>query len=264
MREAGKLYRHIEQQKGKGNFITEVSMDEVNSPQSPLEFFFILKELAAEGIPVATIAPKFSGRFNKGVEYVGNLRIFEDEFEEFLCVLHFAKKSFNLPEELKLSIHSGSDKFSLYPIMGKLIKKYDQGIHLKTAGTTWLEEVIGLALAGGNSLLLAKNIYVKALKRFEELCGPYSTVIDISLSKLPSPEVVSNWSSEKFVNTLRHIPGHPDYNPDFRQLMHVSYKIAAEEGEVYLDYLQKNKEIIGKQVSENIYERHLKLLFNLK
>ncbi len=263
-REAGKLYRYIEKQKGKDNFITEVSMDEVNSPQSPLEFYFILKELAAEGIPVATIAPKFSGRFNKGVEYVGDTGIFEKEFEEYLCILQFAKKSFNMPEELKLSIHSGSDKFSLYPIMGKLIRKHGQGIHLKTAGTTWLEELIGLGMAGGEALLLAKKIYGNAFYRFEELCGPYSTVIDISLSKLPSPESVSNWSSAKFVNALRHIPNHPDYNPDFRQLMHVSYKIAAEEGEVYLDYLQENKEIIGMQVSENIYERHLKLLFNLK
>ncbi len=68
-------------------------------------------------------------------------------------------KEFGLPANLKLSIHSGSDKFSIYPIMGELIKKHDKGIHIKTAGTTWLEEVIGLSLASDESLMLAKKIY---------------------------------------------------------------------------------------------------------
>jgi len=263
-REAGKLYRHIESHKGKGNFITEVSMDEVSTPQSPLEFYFILKELAAEGIPVDTIAPKFSGRFNKGVEYAGDLRIFESEFEEYLCILQHARENFKLPTELKLSIHSGSDKFSLYPIMGELIRKYNQGIHLKTAGTTWLEELIGLGLSGFKALVVAKNIYIRALSRFDELCGPYSTVIDISVSKLPKPEDVIQWSAEKFVNTLRHIPENPDYNSNFRQLMHVSYKIAAEHSDVYLNLLEQNKDLVGKQVTENLFDRHIKRLFNLK
>jgi hypothetical protein len=263
IKEAGKLYKHIESRKGKNNFITEVSMDEVNTAQSPIELFFILKELAAEGIPVATIAPKFSGRFNKGVEYKGNLTVFETEFEEYLCVIQAAKKLFKLPDELKLSIHSGSDKFSLYPIMGRLIRKYNLGIHLKTAGTTWLEELIGLAMAGEPSLIVAKNIYFNALSRFEELCAPYSTVIDVSIGKLPRPEEVKSWKADKFVNTLRHIANHPDYNPDFRQLMHVSYKIAAEHADKYLQHLKANKEIVGKQVTENLYERHIKKLFNL-
>ncbi len=263
IKEAGRLYKHIERIKGKNNFITEVSMDEVNTAQTPIELYFILKELAAEGIPVATIAPKFSGRFNKGVEYEGNLTVFESEFEEFLCVVQFAKKNFNMSEELKLSIHSGSDKFSIYPIMGKLIRKYNLGIHLKTAGTTWLEEVIGLSLADGQSLIVAKNFYVRALSRFEELCGPYSTVINITFANLPGPDDVMNWSAEKFVDTLRHIPGHPDYNPDFRQLMHVAYKIAAEHKDIYLKLLQVNKELVGRQVTENLFERHIKRLFDL-
>jgi len=263
IQEAAKLYRYIETRKGKNNFITEISMDEVNEPQSPVELYFILKELANEGIPVSTIAPKFSGRFNKGVDYVGDLKTFETEFEEYLCVLNSAKKAFNLPEELKLSIHSGSDKFSLYPIMGSLIRKYDQGIHLKTAGTTWLEEIIGLALAGEESLDIAKNIYIRAVSRFDELCAPYSTVIDISPQSLPKPEELKKWDAEKFANTLRHIPENPDYNPHFRQLMHVSYKIAAEYANVYIHHLNANKELVGKQVTENLYSRHIKMLFNL-
>ena len=136
------IYSKIEKSKGKGNFITEVSMDEVPQPQTPVELFFILKMLASENIPLQTIAPKFSGRFNKGVDYVGNTDIFKEEFESDLLIIDYAVKEFGLPENLKMSIHSGSDKFAIYPVIGSLIRKYDKGIHLKTAGTTWLEEVI--------------------------------------------------------------------------------------------------------------------------
>ena len=127
-------------------------MDEVPDPQTPVELFFILKMLASENIPVQTIAPKFSGRFNKGVDYVGDPQKFAEEFESDLMVIDFAIKEFGLPENLKMSIHSGSDKFAIYPHIGSIIKKYDKGIHLKTAGTTWLEEVIGLAESGGEAL----------------------------------------------------------------------------------------------------------------
>jgi len=262
--EAGKIYRHIENHKGFGNFITEVSMDEVDEPQSPIELFFILSACSFEKIPLQTIAPKFTGRFNKGVDYVGKLDQFSREFEENLMVIDFAIKEFGLPGNLKLSIHSGSDKFSIYPVMGQLIKKYNKGIHLKTAGTTWLEEVIGMAMAGEGPLDLAKSIYGIALSRFDELCGPYRANIDIDQSALPSLIEIQSWNSEKFVNTLRHIPGHPDYNPNFRQLMHVAFKIAAEYGTEFISILEKHSDVIGEQVSTNLFDRHICRLFNLK
>lgn len=261
--EAGKIYRYIREAKGAGNFVTEVSMDEVESPQTPVDMFFILKMIADEKIPAQTIAPKFTGRFNKGVDYVGDVEQFAKEFEQDVLVIDYAVKEFGLPEDLKLSVHSGSDKFTIYPVMASIIKKHDKGIHVKTAGTTWLEEVIGLAMAGEEGLEAAKEIYTRALARKEELCAPYADVIDIDDSKLPSPEEVSNWSSEKFAGTLRHIPGHPDYNSNLRQLIHVGYKVASEMGEGYTSLLEKYAEIIGACVEENIYERHLKRLFDL-
>ena len=260
--EAGNIYRFIKDQKGD-DFVTEVSMDEVETPQTPVEMFFILKMIAEQGIPVQTIAPKFTGRFNKGVDYVGDVKQFALEFEEDVLVIDYAVKEFGLPDNLKLSVHSGSDKFSIYPEIARVIKKYDKGIHVKTAGTTWLEEVIGLALADGEALELAKQIYKNALERQEELCAPYADVIDIKQDKLPSSEEVDLWSGEKFANTLRHIPGHPDYNPNFRQLIHVGYKIAAEAGEKYIGLLDKHSELIGNCVEENLFDRHLKRLFNL-
>lgn len=261
--QAADIYAYLKKEKGENNFVTEVSMDEVESPQTPVEMLFILKMLADKGVPAQTIAPKFTGRFNKGVDYVGDLAQFEKEFEEDVLVIDFAVKEFGLPEELKLSVHSGSDKFSIYPIMAKIIKKYDKGLHLKTAGTTWLEEVIGLAVAGGEALALAKKIYANSYNRKDELCAPYADVIDIDSSKLPSVDEVNGWSSEKYANTLRHIPGHPDYNSNFRQLIHVAYKVAAELGTEYTDALKKYNDIIGSCVEENIYDRHLKRLFNL-
>jgi hypothetical protein len=264
VKQAASIYRHLENKKGKGNFITEVSMDEVDTPQSPLEMFFILSALAAEDIPVQTIAPKFSGRFNKGVDYSGDTIAFKTEFEQDLLVIDLAVKEFGLPENLKLSIHSGSDKFGIYPLMGEIIKKHDKGIHVKTAGTTWLEEVIGLSLAGGEALGFVKNIYQKSLQRMDELCSPYASVIDIDPAALPSIDEVNTWDEKKFSDTLRHIPDHPSYNPNFRQLIHVGYKLAAEEGKKYMELLNENEKIVGIQVTENIFERHIKRLFNLK
>ncbi|MFW9598802.1 MAG: tagaturonate epimerase family protein [Paludibacter sp.] len=261
--QASEIYKYLVEKKGAGNFVTEVSMDEVESPQTPVYMFFILKMLADKGVPAQTIAPKFTGRFNKGVDYRGDLVQFAKEFEEDVLVIDYAIKEFGLPEELKLSVHSGSDKFSIYPIMADIIKKHDKGLHLKTAGTTWLEEVIGLAVAGGDGLDLAKKIYANSLNRSEELCAPYADVIDIDTNQLPSVEEVNTWTSEKFANTLRHIPGHPDYNANFRQLVHVAYKVAAELGDEYYGMLEKYADVIGACVEENIYDRHLKRLFNL-
>ena len=259
--EAGRIYSHIASKKGADNFVTEVSMDEVDSPQTPIEIFFILSALAHEGIPAQTIAPKFTGRFNKGVEYVGDTAQFEKEFREDLLVIDFAVKEFSLPQGLKLSIHSGSDKFSIYPIMGRLIRQYDKGIHIKTAGTTWLEENIGLALADDKALELAKKIAIAALGRMEELCIPYATVIDINSAKLPTAEQITSWNGEEYARALRHNRQDPLYNPDFRQLVHVSYKIAAELGDEYYSALKRNAGVIAEQVKENLLDRHIRRLF---
>ncbi len=261
VKQAGKIYRHIAEVKGEGNFITEVSMDETDQPQTPVEMFFILAAIADEGIPAQTIAPKFTGRFNKGVDYVGDVTAFAKEFEEDVAVLAFAVKEFGLPENLKLSIHSASDKFSIYGPIAKTLKKSDAGLHIKTAGTTWLEELIGLATAGGDGLSIAKEVYAGAISRMDELCGPYETVIDIAREKLPTAQEVDKWDGERFASALRHDQSCEQYNPNFRQLLHVAYKIAAEMGTRFSDALKKHENIIAENVTENIYERHIRPLF---
>jgi tagaturonate epimerase len=261
VQEAGKIYRRIAAEKGEDGFITEVSMDETDTPQTPSELLIILAALADEGIPAQTLAPKFTGRFNKGVDYVGDLAQFEREFHDDLAVMAHAVRAYGLPANLKLSVHSGSDKFSLYPIIRRVLPTFDAGLHLKTAGTTWLEELIGLAEAGGDGLALAREIYGYALGHVDELCAPYASVIDIDRAQLPSSETVNSWNGPKFASTLRHIPSHPDFNPNVRQLLHVSFKLAAKAGPRYLDLLKANEDIVARQVTENIYQRHLKPLF---
>ncbi len=262
VQEAGKLYRHIEQAKGGADaLIAEVSMDETDLPQRPTDMLFILAAIADEGIPAQTIAPKFSGRFNKGVDYVGDLAQFEREFNEDLAVIAYAVGRFALPKNLKLSVHSGSDKFSIYPIMNKAIKRFGAGLHLKTAGTTWLEELIGLAEAGGSGLALAKKIYAAAYGRFDELRKPYATVIDIDWSQLPAPEEVNNWTTEAFTGALRHDQKCPLYNRHFRQMLHVAFKVAAELGDEYLNALKEHEAAVSRNVATNILERHILPVF---
>jgi hypothetical protein len=262
VQEAGKIYRHIAAKKGgEGKFIAEVSMDETDAPQTPPELLIILAALADEGVKAQTIAPKFTGRFNKGVDYAGDLRQFEKEFNDDLAVIAHAIARYGLPANLKLSVHSGSDKFSLYPIIRRALQRTGAGLHLKTAGTTWLEELIGLAEAGGDGLALAKEIYAYALEHVDELCAPYASVIDIDRGKLPPASAVKTWSGERFANSLRHIPTHPDFNASFRQLLHVSFKLGAKAGGRYTDLLKANEPIVAKNVTANIFERHLLPLF---
>ncbi|MFY9853088.1 MAG: tagaturonate epimerase family protein [Terracidiphilus sp.] len=261
VKRAGEVYRKLVATKGAGNFIPEVSMDETDSAQSPAELLIILAAIADEGIPIQTIAPKFSGRFNKGVDYVGNVAQFESEFALDVAAIAYAVKNFGLPDNLKLSVHSGSDKFSIYPAIHRTIKKFNVGVHLKTAGTTWLEELIGLSEAGGDGLVLAKDIYAEAFAHREELCAPYATVIDIDPANLPSPVEVRKWSSEQFTSALRHVPGSKAYNSSLRQLLHVGFKVAAKMGPRYLGLLETNEPVIAKNVTENLYVRHIVPVF---
>jgi len=258
---AGMIYRLLVEKKGATRFVAEVSMDETDSPQTPVELLIILAAIADEKIPIQTIAPKFTGRFNKGVDYVGDVAQFTKEFSEDLAAIAFAVKTYGLPENLKLSVHSGSDKFSIYKPIHDAVKRFNAGVHLKTAGTTWLEELIGLAEARGTGLEIAKEVYSEAYLHSEELCAPYATVIDIDASRLPKPEEVKGWTSEQYTSALRHDQSNKAYNPSFRQLLHVGFKVAAKMGDRYLNALEANEEVVARNVTTNLFDRHIKPLF---
>ena len=261
VKHAGEIYRFLVQKKGAGRFVPEVSMDETDSPQTPVELLVILAMIADEGIPIQTIAPKFTGRFNKGVDYVGDLAQFTKEFNEDLAAIAYAVATYGLPKNLKLSVHSGSDKFSIYKAIHDAVTRFDAGVHLKTAGTTWLEELIGLAEAGGSGLEIAKEVYREAYAHADELCAPYATVINIDHAALPAPEEVDGWSSQQYTDALRHEQSNPGYNQSFRQLLHVGFKVAAKMGPRYLEALEANEDVVAKNVTTNLFERHIKPVF---
>lgn len=259
--EAGKLYRHIESKKGAGNFITEISIDETDSPQTPSDLEQILRLVAKEKIPIQTIAPKFTGRFNKGVDYVGDVVQFEREFSDDVEVIAQAVKQYGLPSNLKLSVHSGSDKFSIYGAIRRVLERSGAGVHVKTAGTTWLEELIGLAEGGPEGLAIAKEVYAEAYAHRDELCAPYAAVIDIDPARLPEPAAVNRWTAEQYASALRHDQSNPQFNPNLRQLLHVGYKIAAHMGKRYTDMLDTCEESIARNVTTNLFDRHIAPLF---
>ncbi|MFA6127279.1 MAG: tagaturonate epimerase family protein [Bacteroidales bacterium] len=258
--EVKKVFDYISGKKNS-TFITEISMDEVMTAQCPIDLFLILKELKQLEIEPHTIAPKFTGIFAKGIDYIGDIELFTHEFEQDIRILKTAQEQLSLSREIKLSVHSGSDKFSLYPIIRDLLNKHRAGVHVKTAGTTWLEEVIGLARGGGEGLRIAKEIYIRGMARFEDLAAPYLTVLHIDTDQLPPAKEVMTWSSARLANTLIHEQSCRDYNPDFRQLIHISYKIAAEMGAEFTDALAYYREPIEEQVYVNLLNRHLKRLF---
>jgi hypothetical protein len=259
--EAGKVFRHIAERKGTDRFILEVSADEAQSPQTPAELLLILAAIALEGMPIQTIAPRFTGAFLKGIDYVGDLRKFAEEFHDDLAVIAFAVINFNLPRNLKLSIHTGSDKFSLYPVMHRAIRSMNTGIHLKTAGTTWLEEVAGFAASGGAGLKLAKEIYRESFLRYDELVKPYPVVIRIDKSQLPLPEIVASWNSEEFLLALQHDPLREGCNLNLRQLVHAGFKIAAGMGTRFTEMLGECRTAIEENVTRNLYDKHIRPLF---
>ena len=264
--EAARIYRRVRELRGLGlgdddDFVTEVSMDETETPQSPAELAVILAALADEGVPVQTIAPKFRGRFNKGVDYVGEVGAFLEEFRADLGVARWASSALGLPASLKLSIHTGSDKFSLYEGIGSIVRKEGAGLHLKTAGTTWLEEIVGLAEAGGDGLAIAKEVYRGAYERFDEVVAPYAAVVDIDRAGLPSPSAVDAWDGPALAAALRHVPSDPRFRSGMRQLVHVGFKVAAAMGRRYLDALERHEAVVSRNVTANLWERHLAPLF---
>jgi hypothetical protein len=175
--------------------------------------------------------------------------------------VRYAIGAFGLPADLKLSLHSGSDKFSIYSAVHDAMQKMDAGLHLKTAGTTWLEEVIGLAESGGDALALVKEIYAEAYDHRQELCGPYAAVIDIDVARLPVPSEAEKWNAEQWVATLRHDRESPSYNSSLRQLMHVAFKIAAKMGPRYIAMLEQHEDSVAKNVTHNLFERHIRPVF---
>lgn len=192
-----KLARHLDKVKGEGNYEIEMSVDETDSPTTPVEHFFVANELKCLGVKFSSLAPRFIGKFEKGVDYQGDLAEFERQFAQHAAIARHIGP-------YKISIHSGSDKFLIYPIAAK----YTQGlVHLKTAGTSYLEAIRVIAK---RDAALFREIMQFAIDRYETDKASYHVSAD--LAKVAKLADVTDGQL-------------PSYLDDFhaRQVLHVTF-----------------------------------------
>ena len=181
---------------GKYDADLEISIDETVSVTTPLQHFFVAQELIDSGVTFATIAPRFCGEFQKGIDYIGDIAQFEKEIKIHAAIARHFK--------YKLSIHSGSDKFSVFPLIGRETRG---NFHVKTAGTNWLEAMRVVAVTDPS---LYREVHAYALSAFDEAKKYYHVTTD--LSKIPDLSGISNDELAKLFE-----------NNDARQVIHITY-----------------------------------------
>ena len=207
------MYRHL-RDSATGPFELEISVDETESPTSPAEHYFFANELKRLGVKWVSMAPRFIGRFEKGVDYIGDLDTFRDSFAEHVAVMKTVGP-------YKMSIHSGSDKFSIYPIVADLAGPY---VHVKTAGTSYLEAVRAIASIDPG---LYREILNFARERYETDKATYHVSADIS--KVPPAESVPDRKLASLMDDF-----------DARQAFHVTFGsvLTADDGRRFGDRIR--------------------------
>jgi hypothetical protein len=188
IRQVAAMYNRLSQMKNEFDF--EVSVDETDSPTTPLEHYFIASELTRLGIRFTSLAPRFSGRFEKGVDYIGDLDVLDAELGKHAAVTaHFGT--------YKLSLHSGSDKFSVYPLIAK---HWGEQIHVKTAGTSYLEALRVLAKHTPDLFL---KIYSLGCERYDIDKRTYH--VSAQLDRLPSTDDLPSLLDDFHARQMLHV-----------------------------------------------------------
>ncbi len=194
-----RMYRHLLQRlAGTGRpFELEVSVDETETPTSPAEHYFVANELKRLGVAVVSLAPRFVGRFEKGVDYIGDLGAFEADFARHVAVARTLGP-------YKISLHSGSDKFSLYPIAARLAGDL---VHVKTAGTSYLEALRAVVRIQPH---LFRDVLGFALQCYETDRRSYHVSADPT--RVPDPRHIADDELPAVLDTF-----------DGRQVLHVTF-----------------------------------------
>lgn len=197
------MYRHLQGAAGPLPFELEVSVDETDEPTSHLEHVYIASELRRLGVQWISLAPRYVGRFDKGVDYIGDLEAFERDFAGHAAIAR-ALGSY------KLSLHSGSDKFSIYPVVARLTHGL---VHLKTAGTSYLEALRTIAQLDP---ALLREVYEFSLDCYERDRSSYH--VSAERARAPLPDAVKDW---------------PELLDDFhaRQILHVAFGSVLTDGD---------------------------------
>ena len=228
------------EKKANANF--EISIDETATPTTPTQHYFVANELTLRGVKLDTMAPRFCGEFQKGVDYVGNIK----QFEEELAVHSAIARAFGY----KLSIHSGSDKFSIFSLVGK----YTRGnFHVKTAGTNWLEAMRVVAMRDPK---LYRDIHAYALSMFSEAKKFYHVTTD--LNRIPDLKTLKDDQLESLF-----------HQNDARQLIHITYGFILNHKDGHGNFMFKDKlfnlwDQESNTYSDNLYKhigKHLELLY---
>jgi len=191
------MYRHLHTLMGRRPWELEVSVDETATPTTVQEHFYIANELRRLGVTWVSMAPRYVGRFEKGVDYIGSLAQFEAEFGRHVTIMHYFGG-------YKLSLHSGSDKFAVYDIAAKLTGGM---VHLKTAGTSYLE---ALRVLAAHEPQLFREILALARRRYDTDRATYHVSAD--LTKVPTPDALSDAQLPDLLDQF-----------DARQVLHVTF-----------------------------------------
>jgi hypothetical protein len=230
-----RLYRSAMEVKEEGAFDFELSVDETETPTTPEAHAFVAMEAGELGMKVGSLAPRFVGEFQKGIDYIGDLQ----EFERTFTVHAALARKFGH----RVSVHSGSDKFSVFPAVGELSRgRY----HIKTAGTFWLE---AMKILASHEPGLYRRLHRAAVQRFGKATSYY--VVTTNLDNVPALDSLAD----------RELPTLFD-NPDARQVVHITYgellrdrELGPEFFEALHDHIEEYWAAVAKHT-----ERHLKTL----
>jgi len=209
------MYRHLERVMGHRPFEVEISVDETETPTRPGEHFYVASELKRLGVTWTSLAPRYIGRFEKGVDYIGDLQVFEQDFAQQVAVAKALGP-------YKLSLHSGSDKFSIYPIAARVAGDL---VHLKTAGTSYLEALRAVARVDAG---LFREILAFAIAHYEEDRASYHVSADVG--KMIAPDAVSDSELPDVLDQF-----------DTRQALHVTFGSVLTFQDEQGDYVFKDR-----------------------
>jgi len=226
-----RMYRHLVGAMAGRSFELEVSVDETETPTSPHEHYFVASELQRLGVQWVSLAPRYVGRFEKGVDYIGDLDQFDREMAKHAAIARVLGP-------YKLSIHSGSDKFSVYPIYARHARKL---VHLKTAGTSYLEALRAIATVDPGFF---REILALARARYDEDRATYH--VSAELGKVPRPEDLTDGN---LVGVLGQFDG--------REVLHVTFGSVMDRlGGRLLAALDVNEEAYYSALEAH-FDRHL-------
>lgn len=232
---AKEVYEHLKSKRGD-KFDLEISIDETTSPTLPSHHYFIAGELQRRGVEFTSLAPRFIGEFQKAIDYIGDLAEFDRQFKVHADIARHCGG-------YKVSVHSGSDKFAVYPTVGAMT---GMRLHLKTAGTSWLEAVRVIAV---HDPVLYRKMHKKALSSFNDMLKLYHITADIS--KIGDVDKMADSQLPKLMEMA-----------EARQLLHITYGPILRDAEIrplFFSAMHKFEEEYVETIRRH-FEKHLSLL----